>query len=365
MCIYIYISMSIIEKVFKYEVTELPVIKYEDEIWFKAVVVATILKYTNQRKAIHDHVDPEDKRKLSKSKRNKSFRLKTDPLILKEMCIYISMSIIEKVFKYEENEITVIKCRDKIWFRGKDIAKALGYEKTRNAILKHVNDDDKSILEDLRRGPQIRAPFKNEQGGSIFINESGLYSLIFGSKLESAKVFKRWVTSEVLPSIRKTGRYDYCMNHKYNNTLTFKIENETDLHVKVVSFLKKRYPHSLFTVTLGENQDTAFKRIDSFKKGYLRGSPDLIINNLHKHYTGFCIEFKNPKGNGILSPDQSMMLRQYQNNGFKILVSNDYDQIIEQIIEYFRDVRIKCSYCPRRFNSSQSLSNHIKSFHKL
>ena len=277
------------------------------------------------------------------------------------MCIYISVSIIEKVFKYEENEITVIKCRDEIWFRGKDIAKALGYEKTRNAILKHVNDDDKSILEDLRRGPQIRAPFKNEQGGSIFINESGLYSLIFGSKLESAKVFKRWVTSEVLPSTRKTRRY----NHKYDNTLTFKIENETDLHVKVVSFLKKRYPHSLFTVTLGENQDTAFKRIDSFKKGYLRGSPDLIINNLHKHYTGFCIEFKNPKGNGVLSPDQSMILLRYQNNGFKILVSNDYDQIIEQIIEYFRDVRLLCSYCPRRFISPQSLSNHIKSFHKM
>ena len=55
--------MSIIEKVFHYEATELPVIKYEDEIWFKAV--ATILKYTNQRKAIRDHVDPEDKRKLS------------------------------------------------------------------------------------------------------------------------------------------------------------------------------------------------------------------------------------------------------------------------------------------------------------
>ena len=277
------------------------------------------------------------------------------------MCIYISMSIIEKVFHYEESKITVIKCRDEIWFRGKDIAKALGYEKTRNAILKHVNDDNKSILEDLRRGPQIRAPFKNEQGGSIFINESGLYSLIFGSKLESAKVFKRWVTSEVLPSIRKTGRYD----HKYSNMLTFKIENETDLYVEVVSFLKKRYPHSLFTVTLGENQDTAFKRIDSFKKGYVRGSPDLIINNLHKHYTGFCIEFKNPKGNGVLSPDQSMMLQQYQNNGFKTLVSNDYDQIIEQVIEYFRDVRIKCSYCLRRFISSQSLSNHIKSFHKM
>ena len=274
------------------------------------------------------------------------------------------MSIIEKVFHYEENEISVIKCRDDIWFRGKDIAKALGYEKTRNAILKHVDDDDKSILEDFRRGPQIRVPFKNEQGGSIFINESGLYSLNFGSRSESARNFKRWVTKDVLPSIRKTGRYNYCIDHKYNNTLTFKIENEMDLHVKVVSFLKRRYPHSLFTVTLGENQDTVHKRIDSFKKGYLRGSPDLIINNLHKHYTGFCIEFKSRKGNGVLSPDQSMILLQYQNNGFKTLVSNDYDHIIEQIIEYFRDVRIKCSYCPRRFIYSQSLRNHIKFFHK-
>ena len=286
---------------------------------------------------------------------------------LKEMCIYIrySMSIIEKVFHYGENEITVIKCRDDIWFRGKDIAKALGYEITHNAILKHVDDDNKSILEDLRRGPQIRAPFKNEQGDSVFINESGLYSLIFGSKPESAKAFKRWVTKDVLPTFRKTGRYDNCMNHKYNNTLTFKTENETDLHVEVVSFLKKRYPHSLFTVTLGENQDTVHKRIDSFMKGYLRGSPDLIINNLHKHYTGLCIEMKSPNGRGVLSPDQSMMLRQYQNNGFKTLASNDHDYIIEQIIEYFRDVRIKCSFCPRRFISSQSLRNHINGFHRM
>ena len=116
-------------------------------------------------------------------------------------------------------------------------------------------------------GPQIGAPFKNEQGGSIFINESGLYSLIFGSRLESARSFKRGVTKDVLPSIRKTGRYDYCIDHKYNNTLTFKIEIEMDLHVKLVSFLKKRYPHSLFTVTLGENQDAAHKRIDFLQKG--------------------------------------------------------------------------------------------------
>ena len=133
--------------------------------------------------------------------------------------------------------------------------------------------------------------------------------------------------------------------------LTFRIESETDLHGKVVSFLQKRYPHSFSTVTSGENQNTSIKRIEAHRKGYLRGSPDLTVNNLHKPYTGFAIEFKSPKGNGVLSPDQSMMLRQYQNNGFKTLVSNDYDHIIEQLIEYFTDVRILCSYCPRRFIS--------------
>ena len=115
------------------------------------------------------------------------------------------------------------------------------------------------------------------------------------------------------------------MNHKYSDSLAFTIENETDLHTKVVSFLKKWYPYSIFTATLGENQDTSKKGIESHKKGYLHGSPDLIINNLHKHYTGFAIEFKNPKGNGVLSDDQCKMLRQYQNNGFKTLDSNDYD----------------------------------------
>ena len=285
------------------------------------------------------------------------------------MCLYIrySMSIIEKAFHYEENEISVIKCRDEIWFRGKDIAKALGYEKTHNAILKHVDNDDKSILEDIRRGPQIRAPFKNEQGSTIYINESGLYTLILTSKLKSAKVFMKWVTSEVLPSIRKTGSYvlPIEVGHKFNNALTFKIENENDLHIKVVSFLKKRFPYSIFVAALGENQDTSIKRIDSFNKGYIKGTPDLIINNLHRYYTGFAIEFKTPEGYGTLSNEQSNVLFHYQLNGFKTLVSNDYDRIVEELLVYFRDVREKCSFCPRRFISSQSLRNHIKGFHKM
>ena len=85
------------------------------------------------------------------------------------------------------------------WFVGKDIAECLGYSKARNAISSHVDNEDKKD-----------APIQGTLGGTQtmkVVNESGVYSLIFGSKLESAKKFKKWVTSEVLPSLRKTGTY--------------------------------------------------------------------------------------------------------------------------------------------------------------
>ena len=84
------------------------------------------------------------------------------------------------------------------WFVGKDVAEALGYVKARNAIREYVAEEDA-----LKQG----IPSEGGIQQTTIINESGLYSLIFGSKLESAKKFKKWVTSEVLPSIRKTGSY--------------------------------------------------------------------------------------------------------------------------------------------------------------
>ena len=124
----------------------------------------------------------------------------------------------------------------------------LGYLDPGRSIRQNVHPEDRISLEKLIGEGEGESPppplVSNFQGSTLYLNESSLSSLIFGSKLESAKAFKRWVTKDVLPSIQKTGRYDYCIDRKYNNTLTFKIENEMDLHVKVVSFLKKRYPQS-------------------------------------------------------------------------------------------------------------------------
>ena len=114
------------------------------------------------------------------------------------------MSIIEKkIFHYEESEISAIKSKGTIWFRGKDIAKALGYLIPRKANPEHIDPEDRLSLECLTEGGLKRTPLKNEQKSATFINKSGLYSLILQSKLESAEEFKQWVTKVVLLSIGK------------------------------------------------------------------------------------------------------------------------------------------------------------------
>ena len=275
------------------------------------------------------------------------------------------MNAIEKMFHYENSKISIVSHKGIVWFNAKQVASTLGYRDPGKAIRQNVSPDDRVTFEWLLKLESNGFHYKLKKRESIYINESGIYCLIFNSRLETAKCFKRWITNFVLPSIRKAGRNEGDLTHRYKEMLTFKIESETDLHIKVIHFLEKRYSHSLFTITLGENQDSSFKRIDSFKKGYLKRSPDIIINNLHKRYSGFAVQLKTPKGNGEMSGEQGIMMQQYQKNGFKTLISNDYDRIIEEIIEYLKDVRIRCNFCTRKFVSFESLGNHKKLFHRI
>ena len=215
---------------------------------------------------------------------------------------------------------------------------------------------------EINIGGNDSLPLTWNDKNSIYINESGLYSLILRSDMDNAKKFKRWITREVLPSIRKNGRYE--LNHKPFKMLSFNIQTEYDLHKKVVNFIRNHYPKALLNVTLGENQINSNMRLRSYNFGYQKGSPDLIIQNLHKSYSGFAIEFKSPQGYGNLSEYQNVMLQEYTNNGFKVLLSNDYDKILKEIIHYFDDIRILCSHCFRKFKSSKTLKNHTNYIHR-
>ena len=100
------------------------------------------------------------------------------------------------VFKFEALEVRAVVIDGEPWFVASDVCSALGHTNTSKAVADHVHDDDKY-------NHSLGLPGKDP----LMVNESGLYALIFGSRLEAAQKFKRWVTSEVLPSIRKTGSY--------------------------------------------------------------------------------------------------------------------------------------------------------------
>lgn len=130
-----------------------------------------------------------------------------------------------KIFNSEEfGKVRTVVINDEPWFVGKDVAEALGYSNTRDALATHISDEDKKtvVISDGKRG----------NPNQTVINESGLYALIFGSKLESAKRFKHWVTSEVLPSIRKHEMYA-------TDNVIDKILNNPDFGIELLTKLKE------------------------------------------------------------------------------------------------------------------------------
>lgn len=107
-----------------------------------------------------------------------------------------------KVFKGQFGEIRTVLVNGAPWFVGKDVAEALGYKDVKHSILDHVDDEDR-----VNSKTQGQNDPEFGQRGTWLINESGIYSLVLSSKLPTAKKFKRWITSEVIPTIRKYGTY--------------------------------------------------------------------------------------------------------------------------------------------------------------
>ena len=128
------------------------------------------------------------------------------------------MNEITKVFTNEKfGSVRTVEIKGEPWFVGKDIAEALGYTYTADAIRNNVDEEDKLTRQIIDSG---------QSRGMKVINESGLYSLVLSSKLPTAKEFKRWVTSEVLPSIRKTGSYTMELPHDYLSALEALVTTE-------------------------------------------------------------------------------------------------------------------------------------------
>lgn len=157
-----------------------------------------------------------------------------------------------QIFNFDNQKVRTMTIDEEPYFVGKDVAKILGYKKTRNAIVRHVE------LDDVKVAP-IRGPLGGIQTTKV-INESGLYSLIMSSKLPSAKKFKHWVTSEVLPAIRQHGAY--LTDQKALDIITNKdglaglLKQAADQLEQKDIQIKKLEPKALFADTVSASDDT-------------------------------------------------------------------------------------------------------------
>lgn len=158
----------------------------------------------------------------------------------------------------EFGQVRTVTIDNEPWFVGKDVATALGYSNSRKALADHVQEDDKGVTKcDTLGGKQ----------DLTIINESGLYTLIFGSKLESAKRFKHWVTSDVLPSIRKHGVY--AVDELINNP---------EMAIKAFTALKEEREKN--KVLIADNQRMKPKEI--FADAVASSKTSILIGDLAK-----------------------------------------------------------------------------------
>ena len=184
----------------------------EGTTWFIGKDVAAICGYKDTWRAIKNHVSPENTDYTIFNSRkliiiNYAGFKEIDPTeehlnwFINHLPEVSASTEAPTVFNHPQfGEIRTIEISGEPWFVGKDVATALGYAKTENAIARHVDKEDKTLT-------PLQGGCSTGVQNTTIINESGLYSLILSSKLPSAKEFKRWVTAEVLPSIRKTGGY--------------------------------------------------------------------------------------------------------------------------------------------------------------
>ena len=158
-----------------------------------------------------------------------------------------------QIFNNEEfGNVRSLVIDNEPWFVGKDVAEALGYKNVRDSLARHIDSDDK------RDGVVIHDSMGREQK-PIIINESGLYSLILSSKLESAKKFKHWVTSEVLPTLRKTGSYAKVpTDPRELLMLTIKAHEQTAQRVDV---LEEKISDLEKSTTIDSSQQYTLERI--------------------------------------------------------------------------------------------------------
>lgn len=215
---------------------------------------------------------------------------------------------------FENSEFGQVRTMDKDnepWFVAIDIANALGYSNTRDAIIKHVDEEDKGVAKcDTLGGKQ----------NLTIINESGVYSLIMASKLESARRFKRWVTSEVLPTLRKTGTYS-MLNMSKELKAIIMVDNKTEELRNDFEEFKNNAP--LFNIECEELSKT------------VRAKGARLMGYKSEAYNDPSLRGK------VYSDIYNQLRREFQVNSYKAIKRCDFDLALEIIDGYTLPLKLE------------------------
>lgn len=172
----------------------------------------------------------------------------------------------------EFGQIRTITDNDGIYFVGKDVAQALGYSNQRDALARHVDDEDKGVVK------------RDTPGGVqdvVTINESGLYSLVLSSKLPSAKRFKRWVTSEVLPALRRQGGYMLTgANETPEQIMARALKIADEALKRKDAIIEEMKPKAMFADAVGASDNTCL--VGELAKMLRQNGVDIGANRLFK-----------------------------------------------------------------------------------
>jgi prophage antirepressor-like protein len=246
----------------------------------------------------------------------------------------------------------------KNWFCASDVTAALGYKNV-HAPVQRLPTEHKTTWDVLMSRVQLECTPQEDasgvQGHTVFVDEAGFYSLALNSKLPSARAFKEWVVSVVLPTLREEGHYEMP---GFKST-RLSVENERQLHEAVIVYLRTNHPSLRVAAGLGELQRESWQRLEAWKKGYQKGQPDLVLFARSGNFSGLAIELKTPTGQGEVSPEQVRWLADLREAGFKTLVCNDLFQVIGFIEAYLKDWRHCCAKCGAGYKSLGALANHM------
>ncbi|EME3507473.1 phage antirepressor [Enterococcus faecium] len=211
-----------------------------------------------------------------------------------------------QIFNFEQNEVRTVLVNNEPYFVGKDVAEILGYSDSSSAVSKNVDNEDRTTL-------LLEQAGSNYKSKTTIINESGLYSLILKSKLPSAKKFKRWVTSEVLPQIRKHGMY-----------ATDELLNNPDLLIEVATKLKEERTLRL----IAEQRVNELQPKADYYDRILNNKGLVTVSTIAKNYGMSAVSFNKLLHELGIQFNQSgtwLLYSKFQDKGYTHIEPFDYE----------------------------------------